>query len=79
MLDEKLLGQRVQALLIDICAVLHNHGYREVSVGVLMRMAGVPDERARSHDLEFFEITEAIHQPNARLTPVAVPPGATLH
>jgi hypothetical protein len=79
MLDEKLLGQKVQALLLDLCAVLHNHGYREISVGVLMRIAGVPDDRARLHDTEFFEITEAIHQPNPRLKSISVPPGATLH
>lgn len=79
MLDEQLLGQRVQALLIDICSVLHRYGYREISVGVLMRMVGVPDERARSHDQEFFEITEAIHQPHAQFAPISVPPGATLH
>jgi len=79
MLDEKLLSEKVQALLLDICAVLHSYGYREVSVGVLMRMVGVPDERARAHDEEFFEITEEVHQPNSVLKPAAAPPGATLH
>ena len=79
MLDEQLLGQRVQALLLDICAVLHRHGYREISVGALMRMAGVPDERARTHDQEFFEINENVYRSQAKLTPIAVPPGTTLH
>jgi hypothetical protein len=79
MLDEKLLSEKVQALLLDICTVLHSYGYREVSVGVLMRMVGVPDERARVHDEEFFEITEEVHQPNSVLKPATAPPGATLH
>jgi len=40
---------------------------------------GVPDERARAHNEEFFEITEEVHQPNSVLKPAAAPPGATLH
>lgn len=79
MLDEQLLSEKVQALLLDICAVLHSYGYREISVGVLMRMVGVPDDRARAHDSEFFEITEEVHQPDAVLRPAAAPPGVTLH
>lgn len=79
MLDEQLLGQRVQDLLLDICAVLYRYGYREISVGTLMRMAGVPDERARTHDQEFFEINKNIYRPQAKLTPIVVPPGTTLH
>jgi hypothetical protein len=79
MLDEKLLGEKVQALLLDICAVLHSYGYREVSVGVLMRMVGVPDERARDHDSEFFEITEEVHRTEAAFRTPCAPPGITLH
>jgi len=79
MLDEKLLGEKVQALLLDICAVLHSYGYREVSVGVLMRMVGVPDERARDHDSEIFEITAEVNRPEAAFRPASAPPGVTLH
>lgn len=82
MLDETLLSERVQALLLDICAVLHSYGYREISVGVLMRMVGVPDDRAREHDAEIFEITAEIAEldrPEAAFRPAAAPPGATLH
>lgn len=79
MLDESLLGERIQALILDICAVLHSHGYREISVGVLMRMVGVPEQRACQHDQEIFEISqEDLGQP-AALRPASAPPGVTLH
>jgi hypothetical protein len=79
MLDEKLLSEKVQALLLDICAVLHSYGYREVSVGVLMRMVGVPDERARDHDSEIFEITKEVRRHEVAFRPPSAPPGVTLH
>lgn len=79
MLDESLLGDHVRELLMDLCAVLYDHGYREVSVGTLMRLAGVPDSRAREHDHEFFEITPEIHSRGLGALSGSAPSGVTLH
>ena len=77
--DYSMLEGKVQSLLLDICAVLYSYGYSEISVGALMRLVGVPEERACQHDEEFFEITESIRHSGATLAPPQLPPGVTLH
>jgi hypothetical protein len=52
------LEQHVQALIMDVMKVLHEHGVTEINVGGLMRIIGVDNENAREHDDEVIELTE---------------------
>ena len=39
--DEQLLEETIQDIMIDICEVMYNHGYKEVPIGPIMRLIGV--------------------------------------
>lgn len=56
MLDNDQLEDAVRDLLIDICEVMAARGYEMVSVGALMRLIGVSEERACTHDSEYFAL-----------------------
>ena len=83
MLSDLELEKHVQDLLIDICAVMHSHGYEMVSIGAIMRLIGVGEDRARQHDQEYFaldtqfeKLLQAKNQPPA---PKTTPNGVTVH
>ena len=61
MLDDDKLEAEVRDLLMDICEVMARKGYEVVSVGAMMRLVGVGDERAAKHDSEFFALDEDFH------------------
>lgn len=52
----------VQELILELCTVLHRYGYPEVSIGAMMRVMGVPEERAKRHDREYIELGEQFSQ-----------------
>lgn len=79
MLDDKLLTQRVHDLIMDLCLVMHGHGIKEVSVGALMRVVGVPDERANAHDGHYLELSTLSAGNTTSLENLIAPPGTTLH
>ena len=58
MLDDKELEAAVQDLIMDICEIMHYRGYEQVCIGHIMRLVGVTEERARTHDQEFFALDE---------------------
>ena len=58
MLDDDQLEAEVRDLLMDICEVMATRGYEVVSVGALMRLVGVGEERSAAHDQEFFALDE---------------------
>ena len=58
MLDDDTLEAEVRDLLMDICEVMASRNYEVVSVGALMRLVGVGEERAREHDAEYFALDE---------------------
>ena len=61
MLDDDKLEGAVRDLLMDICEVMAARGYEMVSVGALMRLVGVGEERAREHDAEYFALDDDFH------------------
>lgn len=79
MSDDQLLGESIQSLLLDLCAVLHSYGYEEISVGALMRMVGVPSDRARNHDDQVLKITAEILEIGGPINQPTRPSDATLH
>ena len=58
MLDDDTLEAEVRDLLMDICEVMARRNYEVVSVGALMCLVGVGEERAREHDAEYFALDE---------------------
>jgi len=58
MLDDKDLEAAVQDLIIDICEIMYRRGYQQVCIGHIMRLVGVTEVRARTHDQEFFALDE---------------------
>lgn len=82
MLDDKQLEHHVRELIMDICEVMYRRGYEMVSVGAMMRLVGVGEDRAQAHDDEFFDLGEQFEQMiKQRKTdmPKKAPPGVTLH
>ena len=92
MLDDKQIEAAVQDLIIDICEIMYRRGYETVCIGHIMRLVGVSEERARTHDQEFFPLDEEFrtmleqrknkpektHKKNKK-TSRHTPDGVTLH
>jgi len=56
MSDNQELEQSVQALITEICDVLQRHGFETVSLGAVMRLVGVTENRARDHDRDWITL-----------------------
>ena len=52
MLDNPELEHEVRLLMYELMMVLYHHGIKEVHVGGMMRLMGVPPDRAAEHDDE---------------------------
>ena len=82
MLDENALEQNLHALIVDLCRVMHTHGFESMNVGAMMRLIGVGDERASRHDEEWIDLAEYFekHAPVPdRPIPKINAEGKTLH
>ena len=93
MLDDKDLEAAVQDLIMDICEIMYRRKYQQVCIGHIMRLVGVSEERARTHDQEFFALDEEFQimleqreksskKPTTKKekqTPRQTPDGVTLH
>ncbi len=74
----------VRSMMIQIMGVLWLNGQRELHVGAMMRLLGVPDQTAAKHDDERIEIDENFAQLAAELNrqylmQAQVPSEATIH
>lgn len=74
----------VRSMMIQIMGVLWRNGQRELHVGAMMRLLGVPDQTAAKHDDERIEIDENFAQLAAELNrqylmQAQVPSEATIH
>ena len=89
MLDDDRLETEVRDLLMDICEVMARRGYEVVSVGAMMRLVGVGEERSREHDAEYFALDddfqgmlvqrELDRKNKNKKAPRQSPDGVTLH
>ena len=73
------LEAAVRDLIVDLCQVLYGHGYSEISVGALMRVIGVTDERAAAHDDHVIDLLEQFGPHATKTTTPSRPPGTVLH
>ena len=82
MLNDDQLEDAVRDLIMDICEVMLRRGYDVVSVGAMMRLVGVTEERAQQHDQEFFALDaefQALIDARKSPPPKKTPAGVTLH
>jgi hypothetical protein len=82
MLNDDQLEDAVRDLIMDICEVMLRRGYDVVSVGAMMRLVGVSEERAQQHDQEFFALDaefQAMVDARKNPPPKKTPAGVTLH
>jgi hypothetical protein len=70
MLDDAELDQVVRLSILNLMVVLYDCGITEVHIGGVMRIMGVPDDKAQQHDderlvlnEEFVKYVEAINTP----------------
>jgi hypothetical protein len=56
--DDDSLEQHIHNLIIELCAVLYYNGYRQVPMGAMMRLIGVKEDHASTHDGSFFDLDQ---------------------
>ena len=72
----------LRGIILDICEVLYRNGYRVAPVGAIMRLIGVPEERACLHDQDYFELDQEFAAELAErkdLADLVAPPGTVMH
>lgn len=82
MLDNQELEINIRELIIEICEVLYHRGYQAVPVGGMMRLLGVNNSQAQSHDDEYFMLDEDFQKLMDKRQSSSAPPvprGTTLH
>ena len=79
MSDLTQLEDAVHDLVVDLCAVLYEHGYQQISVGALMRVIGVSAEQASQHDQDVIDLLQHFAKSSPQPKNTAVPPGTTFH
>ena len=83
--DEDLaLEEHVKEVMLEIMAVLWANGYKEVSIGALMRILGLDEEDAAPHNDDYVLLDEHFAEVAAQMstkqkTEICVPPGTTIH
>ena len=60
----KLFGknEKVATLVVAVCATLFDNGVRVIPIGGLMRLLGVPAEKAEKHDDKAFELGDDFYE-----------------
>lgn len=66
---------RVRKLVRDIVLLLKSNGISTISVGGILRVLGVPNDVAKTHDEEYMEIVDD----NDDQIDEIIPPGTTFH
>jgi hypothetical protein len=82
MVDEKQFEEALRGIILEICEVLYRNGYRTAHVGAIMRLIGVPEERARDHDEDYFELDDDFVNEIAQKrqwAKIKIPPGTSIH
>jgi hypothetical protein len=80
--SEDLLTNYMRDVMLDIIAALYNNGIRQVHLGGVMRLVGVPESVAQQYDDERMAITDefaAMMQRTGKLSVPEIPMGTTIH
>lgn len=54
--------EAVAALVVAICATMFDNGVRVIPIGGLMRLLGIPSEKAKDHDDKAFQLSDDFYQ-----------------
>jgi hypothetical protein len=78
------LYDHVRQLMLEVMAVLHSNGHKELHVGAMMRLIGVDEETAVQHDDERININDSFAELAEELgiqvrSPLSAPAGVTIH
>lgn len=78
MIDDSQFEDAIRLVLYKAMIALYREGFTEIHIGGMMRLLGIPNDRAAKHDNEmvvldedFVKYVEQIQEPR--------PPGQTLH
>ena len=70
MLDDIELDRTIRVAILNFMVVLYDYGITEIHVGGLMRIMGIPNDKAQHHDderlvldKEFVKYVELINEP----------------
>jgi len=80
--SEDLLTRYMQDVMLDIIAALYANGIRQVHLGGLMQMLGLPESIATEYDEDRMEITSEfadIIEHKSKISVPAIPSGTTIH
>jgi len=61
MLDDDSLTNELRGILLEVCAVLDNHGIKKIRIGAMMRLLGVGSDVATQFDDEWFELDDEFY------------------
>jgi hypothetical protein len=72
MLDHLDVDQAIRMTILNLCVVLYDCGIKEIHVGAIMRLLGVSNELAQTHDdermildEEFVKYVEQLNEPRS--------------
>ena len=78
--------EAVAALVVAICATMYDNGLRVIPIGGLMRLLGIPSEKAKEHDDKAFRLSDDFYQELERMgferiadSQLTIPEKITLH
>ena len=54
--------EQIKDIIVELCEVMYRYGYRQISLGAIMRMVGVPEDVASSHDTDVFKLDHEFEQ-----------------
>lgn len=82
--EDSLLEEHVKEVMLELMAVLWANGYKEVSIGALMRILGLDEEDAAPHNDDYVLLDEHFAEVAAQMgreqkEVLSVPPGTTIH
>ena len=82
--EDLILEEHVKEVMLELMAVLWANGYKEVSIGALMRILGLDEEDAAPHNNDYVLLDEhfadvAAQMSDKQKTDFGIPPGTTIH
>lgn len=82
--EDQQLEEHVKEVMFEVMAVLWANGYKEVSIGALMRILGLDEEDAADHNDDYVLLDEHFAEVAAEMGKelkdnVVVPPNTTIH
>jgi hypothetical protein len=82
------LEEHVRRVMIEICAVMWNHGHRKIPVAPILELLGCTHESSQTHADDYFELDVdfekylaeylILEEESEELTNIEIPPGTVI-